>query len=318
MYAIVSDRSVGALKFRSWPVLLLFVPFPLHASCVQRVAAKLWSVLQISFLRRMKFFFHDLAPSAAKRKFERLTGRGGTCRLQITLAAGMWALLLAVTSTELRAADGVFARFQLIEADGEAVRKLGQAPRDQQNFPEGRGVGSEPVPFSHSPGASYFVRLGGYIHKSPWYLPRAVVPAGADRDAALRIPSGQWTPWIDIRQFAEGRLHGRMQRSGGVAELPNVTADFAVEPPAERLTIAIELATEPRDDRVVKRWRESLSGTLTSFLVSPDLARDADSLETAAEMTARRLAWAREATGGQRHSPAAIDRTDQFLGAAAA
>jgi hypothetical protein len=150
---------------------------------------------------------------------------------------------------------------------------------------------------------SYFVRLGGYIHKSPWYLPRAVIPAGADRDAALRIPSGQWTPWIDIRQFAEGRLHGRMQRSGGVAELPNVTADFAVEPAAERLTVAIELATEPRDDRVVKRWRETLAGTLTSFLVSPDLARDADSLETAAEMTARRLAWAREATGGQRHSP---------------
>ncbi|MCL4201813.1 MAG: hypothetical protein KJ000_04920 [Pirellulaceae bacterium] len=169
---------------------------------------------------------------------------------------------------DLSAADGVFARFQL-----------------------------------ESPDTSYFVRLGGYIHKSPWYLPRAVIPAGADRDAALRVPAEQWTPWIDIRQFAEGRLHGRMQRSGGVAELPNVTADFVVEPPAERLTVAIELATEPRDDRVVKRWRESLVGTLTSFLVSPDLARDADSLETAAEMTARRLAWAHEATGGQRHSP---------------
>ena len=190
------------------------------------------------------------------------------CRLLLLLATGIWACLTATSPTNLTAADGVFARLQL-----------------------------------HSPGASYFVRLGGYIHKSPWYLPRAVIPAGADRDAAQRVPSGQWTPWIDIRQFAEGRLHGRMQRSGGVAELPNVTADFAVEPPAERLTVAIELATEPRDDRVVKRWRETLAGTLTSFLVSPDLARDVDSLETAAEMTARRLAWAREATGGQRHSP---------------
>jgi hypothetical protein len=232
MSAIVSDRSVGALNSRLWRLLLLLVPFPLQAPYVRGVAVTLWSVLQIA------------------------------------LAAGMWALLLAAIPAELRAADGVFARFQL-----------------------------------HSPGANYFVRLGGYIHKSPWYLPRAVIPAGADRDAALRIPSGQWTPWIDIRQFAEGRLHGRMQRSGGVAELPNVTADFAVEPAAERLTVAIELATEPRDDRVVKRWRETLAGTLTSFLVSPDLARDADSLETAAEMTARRLAWAREATGGQRHSP---------------
>jgi hypothetical protein len=54
---------------------------------------------------------------------------------------------------------------------------------------------------------------------------------------------------------------------------------------------------------VVKRWRESFAGSLTSFLVSPDLRADADSLETAAEMTQRRLQWAREATDGRRASP---------------
>ncbi len=176
--------------------------------------------------------------------------------------------------------DGVFVRFKLIEPSG----------------------------------ARYHVRLGGYIHKSPWYLPRGVTPDGADKDPERRTESGQFTPWVDVRKFAEGRLHGRLQRAGGVAEFPNMTADFAVDPEAERVTVAIELAAQPHDDRVVKRWRESFSGTLTSFLVSPDLVRDADSLETAAEMSQRRLAWARDATGGRRHAPRQLIVQTSFWG----
>ncbi|MCH5377202.1 MAG: hypothetical protein JJ992_24835, partial [Planctomycetes bacterium] len=78
--------------------------------------------------------------------------------------------------------------------------------------------------------------------------------------------------------------------------------------------VAIELATQPQEDGIVKRWRESLSGTLTSFLVSPDLARDADSLETAAEMSQRRLDWALAATAGRRHSPRRLIVQTSFWG----
>lgn len=153
------------------------------------------------------------------------------------------------------------------------------------------------------PQTAYFVRVGGYIHNDPWYLPAAVVPEGADREAAKRVAAGQYTPWFDMRRHAGGRLHGRLHRSGGVAEFPNVTADFVCQPAAERVTVVIELATAADDSQVVKRWQESFSGTLTSFLVSPTLRADSDSLETASEMTQRRLRWAREATGGKRASP---------------
>ncbi|HEY3117051.1 MAG TPA: hypothetical protein VGK54_09935 [Chloroflexota bacterium] len=59
----------------------------------------------------------------------------------------------------------------------------------------------------------------------------------------------------------------------------------------------------PDERAVVKRFEESFTGSLTSFLVSPRLAADKDSLETASQMTRRRLAWAREASGGTRVSP---------------
>ena len=166
-------------------------------------------------------------------------------------------------------AGGVFARFKVVE------------PRE----------------------ALHYVRLAGYIHKSPWYLKRAVIPAGAERDKAKRVRSGQFTEWFDLSRHAGKLLHGRLHRAGGVAELPNVTADFVCDPPAERRTVVIELATAPDRQHVVRTFRETFTGSLTSFLVSPQLARDADSLETAAQMTQRRLQWARKATGGRRSSP---------------
>lgn len=151
--------------------------------------------------------------------------------------------------------------------------------------------------------STYLVRLGGQIHKSPWYLPRAVIPAGADRDQTQRLTSGTFTDWFDLRTHAGDRLHGRLSRVGGVAEFPNVTADFVADAESQKRTVVIELATAPNSHSVVKRWTESFTGTLTSFLVSPDLAKDADDLETAGEMTQRRLRWAREATGGKPVTP---------------
>lgn len=156
------------------------------------------------------------------------------------------------------------------------------------------------------PSGTYFVRLGGYIHKAPWYLPPAVWPSGADKNQTNRIAAGEFTPWLNFSKFAGDRLHGQQDRAGGVAEFPNVTADFIVAPASERRRVVIEIATAPDKEAVVKRFEESYRGSLTSFLVSSDAQRDADSLETASQMTERRLRWAKEASSSQRVSPSNI------------
>ena len=151
--------------------------------------------------------------------------------------------------------------------------------------------------------AHYHVKLGGYIHSEPWHLPEATIPAGAEKGDASRIPAGEWTDWFDLKGHAGKRLHARQNRAGGIAEFPNVTAQFLSEPKALRREVEIELATAPDTTKVAKRWRESFEGETTSFLVSPNLSADAPQLELGSEGTARRLRWAREASGGVRHSP---------------
>ena len=199
---------------------------------------------------------------------------------KVRLCLPALATLLMIAATPASAETGVFVRFRLVEPEG----------------------------------VQYFVRLGGYIHRSPWYLPKAVLPQGADRDASKRLAAGQFTSWLDLKKLAAGRLHGRLSRAGGVAEFPNVTADFTVSPKAESRKVVIELATSPRDDAVVRRFEESFQGSLTSFLVSPNLKADGASLETASQMTARRLSWAKEASGGKRVSPEKLIIQTSFWG----
>jgi hypothetical protein len=150
---------------------------------------------------------------------------------------------------------------------------------------------------------NYHVVIGGYLHSEPWYLPKAVWPEGADRDAGKRVKAGEFTPWFNIRQYAGKGLHGRMSRAGGFAEFPNITTDFIAEPAAEKRRVVIEIATEANEAAVVKRLEESYTGSLTSFLVSPDPKTDAASLETAGMMSRRHLEWAKAASGGKRVSP---------------
>jgi len=150
---------------------------------------------------------------------------------------------------------------------------------------------------------SYHIQLGGYIHVPNWYLPKCVIPAGADKDKTQRLEPGAFTAWFDLKAHAGAFLHQRLNRAGGVSEFPNVTARFVTDTPAAHRKIVIELADQPNTASVVRRFEESFAGDLTSFLVSPDLQKDAGSLETAGQMTARRLAWAEAATGGKRVSP---------------
>ncbi len=152
-------------------------------------------------------------------------------------------------------------------------------------------------------GARYYVKLAGYIHIPNWYIPVAYIPGDASRDNSFWINSGQYTLWFDLKKHAGKSLHGRLNRSGGIAEFPNITVEFITDIQSEKRKIVIELATRPDEKAIVKRFEESFNGSLTSFLVSPELKKDAEFLETASQMTERRLKWAYEATGGKRYSP---------------
>ncbi|HRS05707.1 MAG TPA: hypothetical protein P5065_01515 [Candidatus Ratteibacteria bacterium] len=151
--------------------------------------------------------------------------------------------------------------------------------------------------------ARFYVKIGGYIHIPNWYIPVAYVPENALQNSSSWVKSGQFTPWFDLKKHAGKSLHGQLNRSGGIAEFPNITADFITDIKADNRKVIIELATQPDEKSVVKRFEESYSGSLTSFLVSPDIKKDADFLETASQMTQRHLSWANEATKGERYSP---------------
>ncbi|MBN2507738.1 MAG: hypothetical protein JXQ71_13700 [Verrucomicrobia bacterium] len=188
------------------------------------------------------------------------------------------AALLAALAPLAAAADGVFVRFQMVEPAA----------------------------------ATWFVKLGGYIHNDPWHLPEAVWPDGARTDPSKRLASGQFSPWFDLGAHAGQRLHGRLSRAGGVAEFPNVTVQFSCDATQQQRRVIVQLATAPNPSAVVKRFEESFAGDTTSFLVSPNLRADAGSLETASEMTTRRLGWARAASGGRRMAPARLWVQTQF------
>jgi hypothetical protein len=151
--------------------------------------------------------------------------------------------------------------------------------------------------------ARFFVRIGGYIHEPNWTLPSAEIPKGASKEREARLTSGEFTPWFDLATHAGKNLHGRQNRAGGIAEFPNITAQFVTENATAAREVEIELAVAPNESGIVKRWHESFQGDTTSFLVSPALRADAPQLELASEMTARRFRWANEATGGTRHAP---------------
>ncbi len=199
-------------------------------------------------------------------------------RLVQTACSLLFCVLISSLTTATDAADGVHFRIMLME------------PADQP----------------------WFVRIGGYIHNDPWYLKNAVLPADADTDVAKRVAPGQFSPWFDLLTHSGGKLHPRQERAGGLAELPNITLKFDSSAAKVKHRVVIELATAADPATVVKLLEETFEGDSTSFLASPNLKQDADSLETAGEMTDRRLAWAREASGGKRIAPEKLWVQTQF------
>src|SRR5689334_14332752 len=145
------------------------------------------------------------------------------------------------------AADGVFVRFRLREPE-------------------------------HS---KYYVKLSGCIHQANWSLPGATIPAAAEKEPRTRISAGEFTQWFDLAKHAGKDLHPQVNLAGGIAEFPNAIAQIVTDPASPRRDVEIELATAPRAEKIVKRWREVFEGDTTSFLVSPNLVADAAKLETA-------------------------------------
>src|SRR5262249_47342779 len=134
-----------------------------------------------------------------------------------------WFLLLLGCSATCFAAetnteDGVFVRFRLIK-----------------------------------PETPYYVRLGGFVHVPNWYLPERIIPDGADKKKETRLPSGKFTEWYDLKAHLGKSFHGRQNRAGGIAELPNITARFFTEPEAKQCEFEIELATVASEGAVAKR-----------------------------------------------------------------
>src|SRR5947207_13008929 len=99
---------------------------------------------------------------------------------------------VALLTSHALAGDGVFVRFQLL------------APTD----------------------APWFVKVGGYIHNDPWHLPDAKWPKDADKNLSKRVAPGEFSGWFDLGAHAGKRLHGRINREGGIAEYNKVNIEI--------------------------------------------------------------------------------------------
>jgi len=138
-------------------------------------------------------------------------------------------------------------------------------------------------------GDSFTITTGGHRHDGPseWYLP-------AKR---LEVRADQWSEWLDVGGF---KLHGRLDRVGGVAEWPALKLTVAGAGTAAGVKVRIQLADRPADDAVVIDATESSGSTTVACLLVHPLRQKQAEFETGSQMSRRHLGWAREASGGAR------------------
>lgn len=133
------------------------------------------------------------------------------------------------------------------------------------------------------------LKVGGFIHNDPWYLPTAT----------MRANGGQWSEWLDVSKWP---LHGRLDRSGGIAEWPAMRVTVSMKDqrkPIQGCRLSVELADAPSEKAVVHSFSESSESDTIAFLLPTPLRQNAGEFETGSQMTARHLAWAKAATGGK-------------------
>ena len=74
----------------------------------------------------------------------------------------------------------------------------------------------------------------------------------------------------------------------------------------------VQLADAPSEDKVVISFSESSEAETICFLIPHPLRKHADEFETGSQMTARHLAWAREAAGSEPHDLKRFDVCTSF------
>lgn len=138
------------------------------------------------------------------------------------------------------------------------------------------------------PGESFRVAAGGHIHVVPWYPP----------SKSLSVEGGKWSEWIDLRDWP---LHGRLDREGGLAEWPTMKLRLSRGDgkPIQGCKLEVQLADQADPQSVVISFTESSASGTIAFLLPHPLREKKAEFETGSQMTARHLAWAREATGGR-------------------
>jgi hypothetical protein len=137
-------------------------------------------------------------------------------------------------------------------------------------------------------GERFTLVTGGHLHKGPdvWNLPAKTLETGADG----------WTPWLDAKALG---LHGRRNRVGGLAEWPSLKLTVKEPAKLQGVKLRVQLADAAADDAVVLDFTESSGSATIAFLLVSPLREKQDEFETGSQMTARHLAWAREASGGK-------------------
>src|SRR6185312_5361352 len=101
------------------------------------------------------------------------------------------------------------------------------------------------------------LKVGGFIHKEPWYLPTSTI------DAQAR----QWSDWLDVSHWP---LHDRLDRSGGIAEWPAMRVAVAIKGERETLRgcrVSVELADAPSEKAVIHSFSESSESDTIAFLL---------------------------------------------------
>jgi len=138
------------------------------------------------------------------------------------------------------------------------------------------------------PGDNFRVSANAVIHNDPWYT------GSGSNDAK----GGEWTPWFDLTQW---KLHGRINRAGGVAEWPagRVTIAHPDNTPINGCTLQVQLADKLDENSVVIDFTEKSGSATISFLIPHPLREKKDEFERGSDITARELKWAEEASGGQ-------------------
>ncbi len=138
-------------------------------------------------------------------------------------------------------------------------------------------------------GEKFKVAAGGHLHVPNWYLPSELV----------EIAGGIWSRWVDLTKWP---LHGRLDREGGLAEWPSLKLSLARaggSEPIRGCAFEVQLADKPDESNVVISFSERSGSDTIGFLLPHPLREKKDEFETGSQMTARHLAWAREASGGK-------------------